>query len=105
MKLIIDQAINEALNKLSKIEDYRKEFIESEGFMLAREDGKDNPNKTGTYTEALSQMRSGFKVNGKKVDIFSLASKKVRKRAEEYINDRDDDMRLVMFAHDNGIKL
>lgn len=53
----------------------------------------------------MSQMRSRLKINGKMVDIFSLASDNVRKRAEEFINDRDDDMRLVMVAHKHKIKL
>ena len=105
VQVVIDRAINDALNSLSDMESYRKRFIESEGKGFSQEDLDDNPNKTGSYAEAVSKMRSSFKINGKMVDIFSQASDSVRQRAEEYINDRDDDMRLVIFAHDHKIKL
>ncbi len=105
LQTVVNLAINAAVDRLASDVMYRHEFINLENKVVSNEDLADAPNKTGTQAEAISQMRSAFKINGKKVDILSLASDNVRKRAEDFINDHDDDMRLVMFAHDNKIKL
>ncbi len=105
LQTVVNLAISNAVHRLSSDVMYRHEFINFENKAFSNEDLADAPNKTGTYAEAISKMRSAFKINGKKVDIFSLASDNVRKLAEDFINDRDEDMRLVIFAHDNKIKL
>lgn len=102
----VDHAISKGVDRLSAMPVYRHFFIEYEGKgRLSWKDAFNPEERRGNMQDALKKMRSHFKINGKKVDIFSLASKEVRKRAEEFINDRDEDMRLVMFARDKNIEL
>lgn len=102
---IVDSVLLSAIDKLQSMPIYRKKFVLSEktSFDQSIEDAyqKDIPNSS----EAIKQMQSSFKINGQRTDLFSLASDKVRKRAEEFLNSRDDDMRLVMQARNYNIKL
>lgn len=99
---VLDSSINMALDKISSMPRYRKMFIDCEGMAFRR----DEPSATDTNTDgAIKKMQSDFVINGKRVDVFSLASEKVRNRAQDFINDYDRDMRLVKFAHDWNIKV
>lgn len=84
---------------------YRELFIRNEGAKydtnLDNAYEKDIPHAA----DAIQQMLSSLKINGKKTDIFNLASERVRKLSQDFINSRDEDMRLFIKAHDYNIKL
>ncbi|MDR2412793.1 MAG: hypothetical protein LBD50_01100 [Rickettsiales bacterium] len=101
---IIDSAIIAALDKLENYASYRKNFIEESGMEYLPDLESHYKEKTNTESDAIRQMQSDFKVNGKLTDILSLASKKVRQRAEKFIKSEDKDMQLVIHAHENNIK-
>jgi hypothetical protein len=101
---IVDSAIVSALDKLENNPLYRKEFIEKEHFEYHPSlEGRAGEEKN-TAADAVNRMKSAFMVNGKLTDIFSLASEKVRERAENFIDSNDEDMRLIIYAHKNNIK-
>lgn len=101
---IIDSAIVAALDRLEGDPQYRKVFLSRNGFSYNVLLEKWYGEKTSCETNAVNQMQSAFKINGRRTDIFNLASAKVRERAEQFLQSRDDDMRLVIQAHDNGVK-
>jgi hypothetical protein len=98
----VDSAITAALDKLENMPGYRKTFLEKQIFISSLEE---SVTQDMTEEEAIGRMRSAFKINGRKTDIFSLASDSVRKRAENFIKTDDIEMRIVVFAHERGIKL
>jgi len=101
---IIDAAIIGALNDMENIPSYRKGFLDCEGFTYDPANEAHAGEQNGTEKEAINKMQNAFKINGKRTDIFSLASDTVRRRAENFINSNDDDMRLVIALHKNNVK-
>ncbi|MDR1337563.1 MAG: hypothetical protein LBJ73_00865 [Rickettsiales bacterium] len=101
---IIDSAITSALDALEGQHSYRKRFIDREGYEYHHLIEERYGAKIRTAADAVFMMRHGLKINGKLTDIFSLASEKVRRRANDFINSNDDDMRLVIGLHDNNVK-